>query len=101
MDQHGLEQLIIVQPHSLVNILRSFITDEHFWPDDKSLRDILRTMINTREITQKDLIKLWSQTEFDQHMPNNDLKEFIIQVLVHLDILVEPKHYSQEQESKV
>jgi hypothetical protein len=29
-------------------------------------------------------------------MPNNNLKEFIIQVLVHLDILVEPKRYSQE-----
>jgi hypothetical protein len=46
-------------------------------------------MINTGEIAKKDLLKLWSQKEFDQHMPNNDLKEFIIQVLVHLDILVE------------
>jgi hypothetical protein len=34
-------------------------------------------------------------------MPSNDLKEFIIQVLVHLDILVEPKRYSQEQKSIV
>jgi hypothetical protein len=101
LDQHGLGKFIIVQPQSLVNILRSFITDEHFWPDDKSLRDFKRTMINAREIPQKDLLKIWSQTEFDQHMPNNDMKEFIIQVLVHLDILVEPKHYSQEQESKV
>jgi hypothetical protein len=33
-------------------------------------------------------------------MPNGDFKEFIIQVLVHLDILVEPKHYRQEKESK-
>jgi hypothetical protein len=58
-------------------------------------------MINTGEIAKKDLLKLWSQKEFDQHMPNNDLKEFIIQVLVHLDILVEPKRYSQEQKSIV
>jgi hypothetical protein len=100
-DQHGLEKFIIVQPQSLVNILRSFITDEHFWPDDESLRDILRAMINTGKIAKKDLLKLWSQKEVDQHMPNNDLKEFIIQVLVHLDILVEPKRYSQEQKSIV
>jgi hypothetical protein len=85
----------------LVNILRSFITDEHFWPDDKSLQDILRTMINTGEIPPKDLLKLWSQKEFDQHMPNNDMKEFIIKVLVHLDILVEPKRYSQKQQTNV
>jgi hypothetical protein len=44
-------------------------------------------MINTGEIPKKDLLKLWSQKEFNQHMPNNDLKEFIIQILVHLDIL--------------
>ena len=100
-DQHGLEKFIIVQPQSLVNILRSFITDEHFWPDDKSLQDILRTMINTGEIPPKDLLKLWSQKEFDQHMPNNDMKEFIIKVLVHLDILVEPKRYSQKQQTNV
>jgi hypothetical protein len=34
-------------------------------------------------------------------MPNNDFKEFTIQVLLHLDILVEPKRYSQEQKSIV
>jgi hypothetical protein len=33
-------------------------------------------------------------------MPNGDFKEFIMQVLVHLDILVEPKHYRQEKEFK-
>jgi hypothetical protein len=75
------------------------ITDEHFWPQDKSLRDILLTMINTGEIAKKGLLKLWSQEEFHQHMPNNEFKEFMIQVLVHLDILVEPKRYSQEQKS--
>ena len=52
-DQHGLEKFIIVQPQSLVNILRSFITDELFWPQEKGLRDILLTMINTGEIAKK------------------------------------------------
>jgi hypothetical protein len=100
-DQHGLEKFIVVQPQSLVNILRSFITSELFWPQEKSLRDILLTMINTGEIAKTDLLKLWSQEEFHQHMQNNESKEFIIQVLVHLDILVEPTRYSQEQKSIV
>jgi hypothetical protein len=38
-------------------------------------------MINTGEIAKKDLLKLWSQKEFDQHMPNNDMKEFIITIV--------------------
>ena len=100
-DQHGLEKFIIVHPQSLVNILRSFITDEYFWPNDKRLQDILCAMINTGEILKKNLLELWSQKEFDQHMPNDDKKEFIIEVLVHLDILVEPKYYSQEQQTIV
>jgi hypothetical protein len=58
-------------------------------------------MINTGEIAKKDLLKLWGQEEFNQHMPNNDFKDFTIQVLVHLDILVEPKRYSQDQKSIV
>jgi hypothetical protein len=39
-------------------------------------------MIDTGEIAKKDLLKLWSEEEVDQHMPSNDLKEFIIQVLI-------------------
>ena len=86
-DQQGLDNFIIVQPQSLVNILRSFITDELFWPKDEELRGIT-------PIAKQDLLKLWSQKKFHQHMPNDDFKEFMIQVLVHLDILV-------KQESKV
>jgi len=99
-DKHGLDNFIIVQPQSLANILRSFITGELFWPKDDELRGILCTLTNTGNIAKQDLLKLWSQEKFHQHMPNDDFKEFIIQVLVHLDILVEPRHYRQEQESK-
>jgi hypothetical protein len=100
-DQHGLDNFIVVQPQSLVNILRSFITDELFWPKNEELRGILCTLTNTGKIAKPDLLKLWSQEKFHQHMPNDDFKEFIIQVLVHLDILVESRHYIQEKESKV
>jgi hypothetical protein len=93
--------VIIVQPQSLVNILNSFISDELFWPKDEELRGILCTLSNTGKIAKQDLLKLWSQEKFHQHMPNDDFKEFIIQVLVRLDILVEPRHYRQEKESKV
>ena len=99
LDNQGLDHFIIVQPQSLVHILRSFITDEDFWPKDKELKDILETLMKTGQILKANLFKLWSQEKFHKHMPNDYFKEFIIQVLVHLDILVEPKHYRQEQES--
>ena len=96
-DQEGLDHFIIVQPQSLVNILRSFITAECFWPKDEELKGILETLRETGEITKTNLLKLWSQEKFHQHMPNGDFKEFIIQILVHLDILGEPKHYEPEE----
>ena len=100
-DQHGLDNFIVVQPQSLVNILRSFITDEIFWPENNELKGILHNLTNTGTIKKKNLLKLWSQKKFDQHMPNNEFKEFIIQVLVHLDILVEVKHFGQERKSEI
>jgi hypothetical protein len=98
-DQQGLDHFIIVQPQSLVHILRSFITAKPFWPKGEKLNKILSNLTDTGIITKQNLLELWSQKIFHQHMPNEYLKEFIIQVLVHLDILVEPKHYRQEQES--
>jgi hypothetical protein len=70
-----------------------------FWPKDKELKDILGTLIKTGQIHKTNLFKLWSQEKFHKHMPNDYFKVFIIQVLVHLDILVEPKHDRQEQKS--
>ena len=92
-DQPGLDHFIIVQPQSLVHILRSFITAEKFWPKDEKMRGILVNLTEEGEITEKDLLTLWSQEDFERHMPNNYCKEFMIQVLVHLDILVEPRLY--------
>ena len=101
LDNQGLDHFIIVQPQSLVHILRSFITDEHFWRKDKKLKYIFEPLMNTGQIPKAYLFKLWSQEKFHKHMPNDYFKEFIIQVLVHLDILVEPKQYRPEQESYI
>ncbi|CAC5401495.1 unnamed protein product [Mytilus coruscus] len=93
-NQPELNNFIILYPPALVNILRSFITDELFWPDDESLRKILRDMTDTGKIYKKDLLKLWQQERFHAYIPDDDFKEFVIQVLIHLDVLVLPKLYS-------
>ncbi|CAC5358824.1 unnamed protein product [Mytilus coruscus] len=100
-NQPELNNFIILYPPALVNILRSFITDEMFWPKDETLRNILRRMTETGKIHKKDLIKLWKQKQFVHHIPDDDYKEFIIQVLVHLDVLVLPKRYSGKDDTHV
>ncbi|VDI11029.1 Hypothetical predicted protein [Mytilus galloprovincialis] len=93
-NQPELNNFIILYPPALVNILRSFVTDEIFWPEDKTLRKILRNMTDTGKIYKEDLLKLWQQKSFHTHIPDDDFKEFVIQVLIHLDVLVLPKRYS-------
>ncbi|VDI14072.1 Hypothetical predicted protein [Mytilus galloprovincialis] len=100
-NQPELNNFIILYPPALVNILRSFITDEMFWPEDETLRNILRNMTDTGKIYKKDLLKLWQQKRFHTHIPDDDFKEFVIQVLIHLDVLVLPKRYSGKSDAYV
>ncbi|CAC5426423.1 unnamed protein product [Mytilus coruscus] len=100
-NQPELNQFIILYPPALVNILRSFITDEMFWPEDEIRRNILRRMTDTGKIYKKDLLTLWQQEKFRNHLPVMNNKEFVIQVFVHLDVLVLPKRYSDKSDSHV
>ncbi|XP_076080074.1 uncharacterized protein LOC143050853 [Mytilus galloprovincialis] len=86
-----LDEFIIIHPPALVNILRSFVTDEKFFPTDKHLKYILQGMTDTGKIYKTDLLKIWKQDYFHQYMPNDIIKEFVLQLLVHLDILIIPK----------
>ena len=89
--EERLDKYVIIQPSALVNILRSFVTDKIFWPKDENLRSILKRLSSTGKINKTDLIRLWQQKEFQQLMPNTEIKSYIIRILVHLDILIEPK----------
>lgn len=91
-DTEGLDDFIVVQPTAMVNILRSIITDKLFWPEQKDLRWILENISSTGKVQKEHLFKLWSQPQFEDILPTKQHKEYIAQVLVHLDILVEPKH---------
>ncbi|CAC5387365.1 unnamed protein product [Mytilus coruscus] len=100
-NQPELNNFIILYPPALVNILRSFITDEIFWPENETLKGILRRMRETGKLYKRDLLKLWEQEQFVHHIQDDDFKEFIIQVLVHLDVLVLPKQYSARRDTHV
>lgn len=87
----GLDNFVIIHPPALVNILRSFVTDKIFFPADKTLKSILKNLTKTGKIYKEDLLKLWQQDNLHQYMPNDNIKEFVVQLLIHLDILIIPK----------
>ncbi|CAG2185342.1 unnamed protein product [Mytilus edulis] len=77
----------------MVNILKAFITDRMFWPENVTIRDILENLSSTGVLPRKDVLTLWSQPAFEDIMVNDRIKDYVMHVLVHLDILVEPKRY--------
>ncbi|CAC5425630.1 unnamed protein product [Mytilus coruscus] len=89
--QPGLEGFVIIHTPALVNIMRSFITDEMFWPDNAELKEILQNLVLTGNIYKSNLWKLWRQDSFNQYLPTEELKAFVTKLLVHLDILIQPK----------
>ncbi|VDH97164.1 Hypothetical predicted protein [Mytilus galloprovincialis] len=91
IDQPGLQNFIVIQPKAMIKILRSFVTHEKLWPKDYELRVILASIATSGMVEKKQLLSLWSQPQFKQLLPSTEHKEYIIQVLLHFDILVEPK----------
>ncbi|CAG2223106.1 unnamed protein product [Mytilus edulis] len=81
----------------MVNILRAFVTDIMFWPEKGPVRDILENLSSTGVLKKTDLFTLWSQPAFKEILTDIRTKEYIVQVLLHLDILVEPKRYTETE----
>ncbi|CAG2245230.1 unnamed protein product [Mytilus edulis] len=94
-DELPLREFVVVQPTAMVNILRAFITDIIFWPKKGPIRNILETLSSTGVLRKKDLLTLWSQPAFKDILTDERTKEYMVHVLLHLDILVEPKRFTE------
>ncbi|XP_052086079.1 uncharacterized protein LOC127723467 [Mytilus californianus] len=92
-DDPGLNQFVIVQPTTLVNILRSFITDEMFWLE--AHKCILKRLKRSGKLRKSDLLKIWSDEKYEKDLPSIEFKDFVIQLLVHLDIIIKPVRDNQ------
>ncbi|VDI78337.1 Hypothetical predicted protein [Mytilus galloprovincialis] len=95
-DEPALRDFIVIQPTAMVNILRAFITDIMFWPEKVPVRNILEHLSSTGVLKKTDLFTLWSQPAFKEILTDVRTKEYVVQVLLHLDILIEPKRYTEK-----
>ncbi|CAG2239050.1 RIPK4 [Mytilus edulis] len=93
-NEPALRDFIVIQPSAMVNILRAFITDRMFWPENGPIRNILENLSSTGVLTKTNLFTLWLQPAFKNILMSERMQEYVVQVLLHLDILVEPKHYA-------
>lgn len=84
-DIANLRDFVIITPSYLVEVLRSIVTEKQFWPKGKQFQNILKTMQQTGEVSRDNILFIWNQDNF-RHI--QQYKDFVLEILVHLDILV-------------
>ncbi|XP_063407836.1 uncharacterized protein LOC134691314 [Mytilus trossulus] len=89
-DTLQLRNYVIINPLLMVEVMRSFVTDIGFWPKKRRMQVIFSRMSESGIIHREDLYQIWEQKDFRPILP---YKEFIFNILIHLDILAEQRRY--------
>ncbi|CAG2247617.1 unnamed protein product [Mytilus edulis] len=97
-DTPQLRDNVIISPLLMVEVMRSFITDVEFWPKEDKTRKTFKKMSENGMIQKVDLYQIWEQEEFCQILP---FKEYIFDMLIHLDIVSEQRRYDTKTGSRL
>ncbi|CAC5404612.1 unnamed protein product [Mytilus coruscus] len=97
-DTPQLRDNVIISPLLMVEVMRSFITDVEFWPKEDKTRKTFKRMSLNGMIQKVDLYQIWEQEEFRQILP---FKEYIFDMLIHLDIVSEQRRYDTKTGSRL
>ncbi|VDI40560.1 Hypothetical predicted protein [Mytilus galloprovincialis] len=97
-DTPQLRDNVIISPLLMVEVMRSFITDVEFWPKEDKTRKTFKKMSENGMIQKVDLYQIWEQEEFRQILP---FKEYIFDMLIHLDIVSEQRRYDTKTGSRL
>ncbi|CAC5399856.1 unnamed protein product [Mytilus coruscus] len=87
-DVENLRDFIFLSPVYLIEVLRSIVTEKQFLPKGEMYSKILKNLQETGMIERNDIYYLWQQDNFKHIL---SYKEYMIQILVHLDVLIAPK----------
>ncbi|XP_063406286.1 uncharacterized protein LOC134690239 [Mytilus trossulus] len=97
-DTQQLREYVIINPLLMVEVMRSFVTDKLFWPKMRKMQEIFRRMSDSGMICREDMYRIWDQKDFREILP---YKEFIFNILIHLDILAEQRRYDTATGSRI
>ncbi|XP_052097573.1 uncharacterized protein LOC127732561 [Mytilus californianus] len=97
-DTPQLRDNVMISPLLMVEVMRSFITDVAFWPKEDGTSKTFKKMSEYGMIRREDLYQIWEQKEFSQILP---FKEYIFDMLIHLDIVSEQRRYDTKTGSRL
>ncbi|XP_052061242.1 uncharacterized protein LOC127701418 isoform X4 [Mytilus californianus] len=85
-DEAFLRDKVIIDPVFLVDVLRSIVTEEQFWP--QHLLPTFKALKDSGKLQKQDLYEIWKQECFQTIIEH---KEYMVEMLVHLDIICRQK----------
>lgn len=97
-DELILDQHIILMPTHLIDAFKSIITDKIFCKGDRKKEQVWDIMDSKGIILKQDVDQIWRNKKYSKFRKE---KDYLLAVMTHLDILVEPKRYDSYSHSRI
>ncbi|XP_063411619.1 uncharacterized protein LOC134694537 [Mytilus trossulus] len=89
-DEHRLNRHVILSPTHLIDAFKSIVTDRSFCQGDKEREELWDVMGKKGVVSKQVIQQIWKKKKYRTFY--ND-KDYLLNVMTHLDILVEPRKY--------
>ncbi|VDI75753.1 Hypothetical predicted protein [Mytilus galloprovincialis] len=89
-EEANLNQHIIIAPTHLIDAFKSIVTDRRFCRGDRLRQESWDLMSQKGVIDKKSIEEIWKKNKYKKFQEH---KKYLLGVMTHLDILVEPKRY--------
>ncbi|XP_063417524.1 uncharacterized protein LOC134700084 [Mytilus trossulus] len=92
-DEHRLNRHVILSPTHLIDAFKSIVTDRSFCEGDKEREELWDVMGKKGVVSKQVIQQIWKKKKYRTFY--ND-KDYLLNVMTHLDILVEPRRYNSD-----
>ncbi|XP_071149229.1 uncharacterized protein [Mytilus edulis] len=93
-DEHRLDRHVILSPTHLIDAFKSIVTDKRFCEGDKEREELWDVMGKTGVVSKEVIQQIWKKKKYKKFYKD---KDYLLDVMTHLDILVEPKRYDLDR----
>ncbi|VDI63007.1 Hypothetical predicted protein [Mytilus galloprovincialis] len=93
-EEHKLDDRIVLSPTLLIDAFKSIVTDRRFCKGDRNREEIWDAMGMKGVVLKQAIHEVWKRKKYAKF--NKD-KDYLLAVMTHLDILVEPKRYDSSR----
>ncbi|CAG2254340.1 unnamed protein product [Mytilus edulis] len=93
-DELKLDDRIVLSPTLLIDAFKSIVTDRQFCKGDRNREEIWDAMGMKGVVFKQAIYEVWKRKKYAKF---NKEKDYLLAVMTHLDILVEPKRYDSRR----